>query len=172
MSSAFDQQILDDLMNALFFKLIFFIDSYVHDIHTAEDIAIDIFADLVIHPHRYNGKSSIKSYLFMRARNRAIDHLRHKKVLSFTALEEALELSDDKSLEDLVLTDERKRAVHQALAKLPEAMRTAVHLVYFEDMTYDEAARVMKKSRKQVDNLLYRAKNELRVLLREEGELF
>ncbi len=172
MPSAFDQQMLDDLMNALFFKLIFFIDSYVHDIHTAEDIAIDIFADLVIHPHRYNGKSSIKSYLFMRARNRAIDHLRHKKVLSFTTLEEAVDLSDDKSLEDLVLTDERKRAVHQALAQLPEAMRTAVHLVYFEDMTYDEAARVMKKSRKQVDNLLYRAKNELRVLLREEGELF
>lgn len=28
----------------------------------------------------------------------------------------------------------------------------------------------MKKSRKQVDNLLYRAKKELRVLLGEDGE--
>ena len=37
-------------------------------------------------------------------------------------------------------------------------------------MTYEEAAKVMEKSRKQVDNLLYRAKKELRVLLREEGE--
>lgn len=38
-------------------------------------------------------------------------------------------------------------------------------------MTYDEAARVMKKSRKQVDNLLYRAKKELRIILGEDGEL-
>ena len=168
-----DEQAFDELMKTLFFNVVFFIDGYVHDIHSAEDIAIDIFADLVIHPHRYNGKSSIKTYLFMRARNRAIDHLRHRKVLSFVALDEIAELPDDgKTLEELVLTDERKRAVHAALAKLPEDMRTAVHLIYFEDMTYNEAAQVMKKSAKQVDNLLYRAKNALRDLLREDGELF
>ncbi len=168
-----DERAFDDLMKTLFFNLVFFIDSYVHDIHSAEDIAIDIFADLVIHPHRYNGKSSVKSYLFMRGRSRAIDHLRHRKVLSFVALDEITELPDDgKTLEELVLTDERKRAVHAALAKLPEEMHTVVHLIYFEDMTYNEAARVMKKTAKQVDNLLYRAKNALRDLLREDGELF
>ncbi|MBR2220459.1 MAG: hypothetical protein IJ974_05730, partial [Phascolarctobacterium sp.] len=38
-------------------------------------------------------------------------------------------------------------------------------LIYFEEMTYEEAAKVMKKNRKQVDNLLYRAKKELRIIL-------
>jgi len=38
-------------------------------------------------------------------------------------------------------------------------------------MSYDEAGRVMKKSRKQVDNLLYRAKKELRIILGKDGEL-
>ena len=49
-------------------------------------------------------------------------------------------------------------------------MRTAVHLIYFEDMTYEEAARILKKNRKQVDNLLYRAKKELRAILGKDGE--
>ena len=49
-------------------------------------------------------------------------------------------------------------------------MRTVVYLIYFENMSYDEAARVMKKSKKQVDNLLYRAKNQLRTILTDNGE--
>ena len=48
-------------------------------------------------------------------------------------------------------------------------MRTAVHLVSFEGLSYEEAAVVMKKSKKQVDNLLYRAKGLLRLQL-EDGE--
>ena len=36
---------------------------------------------------------------------------------------------------------------------------------------YDETGKVMKKSRKQVDNLLYRAKKELRIILGKDGEL-
>ena len=70
----------------------------------------------------------------------------------------------------MVLADERKRRVNAALAQLPADMGAAVRLIYLEEMTYEEAAKVMGKSHKQVDNLLYRAKKELRVLLREEGE--
>ena len=62
-------------------------------------------------------------------------------------------------------------AVNAAVAKLPEDMRVVIHLIYFEEMTYDEAAKVMKKNRKQVDNLLYRAKKELRIILGKDGEL-
>ena len=47
-----------------------------------------------------------------------------------------------------------------------------MHLVYFEDLTYEDAARVMKKNRKQVANLLYRAKEKLRTILGKDGELF
>ena len=47
-------------------------------------------------------------------------------------------------------------------------MRLAVHLVYFEELSYEEAARVMKKSKKQIDNLLYRAKSFLRSELGKE----
>ena len=52
--------------------------------------------------------------------------------------------------------------ISEALAKLPEEMRSCIILVYFEDMTYEETAKIMKKSRKQIDNLLYRAKASLK----------
>ncbi len=167
-----DESAFDEIMNELFRSLVFFIDRYVHDVHSAEDIAIDTFSDLIVHRHRYNFRVTLKTYLFMIGRSRALDHIRHRRIINFVELPEAENLSDDeKSLEEMVLADERKLAVNAAVAKLPEDMRVVIHLIYFEDMTYDEAARVMKKNRKQVDNLLYRAKKELRIILGEDGEL-
>ena len=166
-----DESAFDEIMKELFRSLVFFIDRYVHDVHAAEDIAIDAFSDLVVHKHRYNFKVTLKTYVFMLGRSRALDYIKHRKVLSFVELSEAEGLEDEKTLEELVLADERKRVVHAAIAKLPEDMRVVIHLVYFEEMTYDEAAKVMKKNRKQVDNLLYRAKKELRIILGKDGEL-
>lgn len=134
-------------------------------------IAIDAFSDLVVHRHRYNFKVTLKTYVFMLGRSRALDYIKHRKVLSFVELSEAEGIENEKTLEGIVLADERKRAVHSAIAKLSEDKRVVIHLIYFEEMTYDEAAKVMKKNRKQVDNLLYRAKKELRIILGEDGEL-
>ena len=60
-----DESAFNDIMEQLFCKLVFFIDSYVHDIHAAEDIAIDTFSDLIVHKHRYNFKVTLKTYLYM-----------------------------------------------------------------------------------------------------------
>ena len=160
-----DESAFEDIMKDLFRGLVFFIDGFVHDTHAAEDIAIDTFSDLVVHRHRYNFKVTLKTYLYMVGRSRALDYIKHRKVIEFTDLSEVQDIADDEDLEEAVLTDERKRLVHAAVGKLPQEMRAAVHLIYFAEMTYEEAAKVMKKSRKQVDNLLYRAKKELRVIL-------
>ena len=165
-----DDSAFEEIMQELFCGLVFFINGFVHDPHTAEDIAIDAFSDLVVHRHRYNFRVSLKTYLYMVGRSRALDHLRRRKVLRFTELSEARHLSDDSAaLEELVLADDRKRRVNTALERLPEEMAAAVRLVYFEEMTYAEAAKVMGKKSKQVDNLLYRAKRELQSILGEEG---
>ena len=167
-----DESAFDELMEELFRGLVFFINGFVQDIHTAEDIAIDTFSDLLVHRHRYNFKVSLKTYLYMVGRSRALDHIKHRRIINFVELSEAYALGDEKALlEETVLADERKRQVHKAISALPEDMRAVVHLVYFEEMTYEEAARVMKKNRKQVDNLLYRAKKELRIILGKDGEL-
>ena len=167
-----DESAFEDIMKKLFRGLVFFIDGFVHDTHAAEDIAIDAFSDLIVHKYRYNFKVSLKTYLYMIGRSRALDYIRHRKVIDFVELSAAQAVADDsEALEEMVLEDDRKRQVNAAIAKLPEDMRAVVHLIYFEEMTYEEAAKVMKKNRKQVDNLLYRAKKELRIILGKDGEL-
>ena len=167
-----DESAFDEIMKELFDNLVFFIDRYVHDIHAAEDIAIDAFSDLVVNKHRYNFKVTLKTYLFMLGRSRALNYIKHRKVINFVELTEADNISaEQETLEEIILADERMRVVNNALNSLPDDMRVVVHLIYFEDLTYDEAAKVMKKNRKQVDNLLYRAKKELRIILGKDGEL-
>ena len=166
-----DENAFDEIMKELFDNLVFFIDRYVHDIHAAEDIAIDTFSDLVVNKLRYNFKVTLKTYLFMLGRSRALNYIKHRKVIDFVELTEAVNTAEQESLEEIILSDERKRIVNNALELLPDDMRVVVHLIYFEDLSYDEAAKVMKKNRKQVDNLLYRAKKELRIILGKDGEL-
>ncbi len=163
-----DENAVSEIMEELFLGLVFFIDRYVADVHAAEDIALDVMSDLFVYKRRYNFKVSLKTYLYMLGKSRALDHLRRRKRIEFTELSEAKTADDEAELEEAVLADERKRELNAALRELPEDMQAAVHLVYFDGLTYEETAKVMKKSKKQIDNLLYRAKNELRSILGEE----
>ena len=164
-----DERAFESIMQELFHGLVFFLCRYVHNPQTAEDLAIDTFSDLIVHKHRYNFKVTLKTYLYMVGRSRALDFLRKQKRFPLTELSETLP-DDAMILEEMQLIDEEKRRVHGAISQLPEEMRVVIHLIYFEDMTYDQAAKVMKKNRKQIDNLLYRAKKELRTILGKDGE--
>ena len=167
-----DGSALDEIMIEYFDSLIFFINRYVHDLHASEDIAIDVFSDIIVNRYKYNFKVSLKTYLFMLGRSRALNYIKRRKIIDFVPLNEAdKRTSEENDLEEIVLADEKKRIINNAISRLPDDMRVAVHLVYFEDLSYDEAARVMKKNRKQVDNLLYRAKKELRTILGRDGRM-
>ncbi len=168
-----DDAAFDEILTLYRDKLTFFINRFVHDLDAAEDLAIDTFMYLIVHPLRYNFRTSLKTYLFMIGRSRALDYLRHRTKFAMVELSEVDGLmTDGTSLEELILLDERKQRLNSALRTLSEEMQLAVHLVYFEDLTYDDAAKVMKKNRKQVANLLYRAKDRLRAMLGKDGELF
>ncbi len=167
-----EEEAFDEIVKTLFDPLVFFVDRYVHDTAAAEDIAMDAFTDLVVHKHRYHFRVTLKTYLFMMGRSRALNYLKHKNKIPMVPLSEVEDtLADRQCLEDILLADERKRVLSSALARLPEDMQAVVHLVYFAGLSYEQTAQVMKKNRKQVDNLLYRAKGLLRTILGKEGEL-
>ena len=123
-----------------------------------------------MHPRRYRFTSPLKSYLYVLGRSRAIDWLRRAKRAATVPLEAVEnELSTDVSPETAAEETERSRALHAAVDALPEDMRRAVTLLYFEEMSYKEIAAVLGRTTKQVDNLLTRAKTRLRGVLQEGG---
>ena len=165
--AAFEQIVRD-----YFDPLIGFIDSYVHDESVAEDIAIDTFSDLIVHKHRYNFRVSLKTYLFMIGRSRALNYIKRRSRFQMVELDLAeRELPEVSSPEILYDNCQRDQAVRDALTQLHSDMQETVYLVYFEEMSCQDAAKVMRKTVKQVYNLLYRAKTTLRTILAEEIEL-
>ena len=160
-----DDSAFDRLMESLFYRLVYFVDGIVGDTFAAEDIAVDVFAELIANKKRYNFKTSLKTYVFMLGKSRALNYIKHRKVLDITELSGAEGLPEEKAeLEKKVLQSERERILGDALDMLPQDKRMALHLIYFEDMSYEQAARVMGVEKKYLDNLLQRAKKELRSL--------
>lgn len=165
-----DESAFDEIVDMLFFKLVFFVNGYVHDVHAAEDIATDAISELFANKKRYNFKVSLKTYVFMIGKSKALNYIKRKKLISTVSFCDSEPTdSDEKLLEDTVLESEKKRIVHKALGQLKGELQTVLHLVYFEEMSIEEAAKVMNKSKKQVYNLIYRAKNEMRIALAKEG---
>lgn len=67
-----DESAFDEILKAYRYSL-FFICRYIHDT-AAEDIAIDAFMELMVHRNRYNFKTSLKTYLYVTDRSRALDY--------------------------------------------------------------------------------------------------
>jgi len=121
-------------------SLIFFIHRYVNDMDTAEDLAEDVFVELIVHPERFGEKSSLKTYVFAIARNKAIDWIRRHSRMRLAPMETAETQADLLSLEQKILDNEEKRQLAEAMDALKAEYRIALHLVYFEGMRHAEAA--------------------------------
>ncbi len=155
-----DEGAFDDIFKMYRDGLIFFINRFVKNMTVAEDIAIDVFVDVLLHKRRYNFKTSLKTYLYMIGRSRALDYIKHSKIINIEELNE--NIACDSMIEENILLDTLKSKLINVLNELPEDMRTTVYLVYIENMSYNETAKIMRKTRKQIDNILYRAKLRLR----------
>lgn len=166
-----DKNAFDHVFALYYDSLTFFANRYVENIHDAEDIAINTLLELLLHPKRYNFRTPLKAYLFAIARNKSLNFLRDHRKDTVLPEDAEGELADNRSLAEELIKKEEHRALNQALDTLPADLRAAVHLVYFEELSYEQAARVMGKSKKQIDNLLYRAKAILRDTLGKEMNL-
>ena|GEM_PF-4125459 len=70
------------IVKELQMPLIHFINRYIGNTSIAEDLAEDVFVEILLHRDRYNFKVKLKTYLFTIARNTAIDYIRKNKRLA------------------------------------------------------------------------------------------
>ena len=153
--------------------LILYLNSFVSNIHTAEELAEDTFVLLGIKKPKDKGKSSFKTWLYTIGRNVALDYLRRNSKHISLSIDDCPELvSEEQNLEKAYIKEERKITVHRALTKLKSEYSQVLWLIYFEDFSIKQAAAVMKKSTHNVETLVYRARKSLKSQLELEGFVY
>ncbi len=165
-----DESAFGEIIEMYSENLIFFINRYVGNVAIAQELSEDVFVELLIHKRRYNFKTSLKTYLFTIGRNKAVSYIRRCQRRPECAYEYIENESDRTNLEDEFLKRERERELHRAINSLRDEYKTVLHLIYFEDMSYEQAGKVMKKNKKQIENLAYRARQALRKELEKEAK--
>ena len=154
--------------------LILYSETLVHNITDAEDLAEDVFAELIFKRPEFDGRSSLKTWLYAIARHKCLNHLKRSKRIEVVSNEKITSIADNDPMasfryyEEEAFDDEKLKALHSKLEKLHDEYRQVVYLYYFENMSTEEIAKVMKKSKKQVGNLMYRAKAALYKMLKDE----
>lgn len=150
--------------------LILFLNRYVNNIHIAEELAEDTFFKIVTKKPRFMAKYSFKTWLYTIGRNIAINYLKRTSKISNVPFENLESMyADEKTLEKTYLIEEQKIIVHRALSKIKEDYSQVLYLKFFEYLTNEQIAFVMRKNKRQIENLLYQAKQSLKSELNKEG---
>lgn len=129
----------------------------------AEDIAQEVCVKVGQGLSRFDGRASFSSWVYAITLNAVRDHQRAgtRRGRQARALAEVSRSEAHPDQEDAAATSELWAAVR----RLPEQQRDAVLLVYAEDLTHAEAARIMGIKEATVSFHLHQARKTLRGLL-------
>ncbi len=159
-----DERAFEKLMALIYKDLIFFINRYVNDINTAEDLAEDTFVKLLENKIRFNPqRASLKTFLFTVGKNLAIDFLRKNKKNAFpVSLSEQTDIpSEELDLADYIIKSENSRLLYSLIRQLPPLESKVLHLMYFENMSYNEISEILGVPVKKLYETSRNAKEKL-----------
>lgn len=149
----------------------------IGDEDDAADIAQETFARAYKAIGRFRGDSKFSSWLYRIATNRALTHLKRKKRrpqtvdIDLGAHIEADALTSDNRDDpgQRVLDDEFRRAMRDAVSKLPVQYRTVITLFYLEERSYKEVAETLGIPMGTLKTHLHRGRAMLREVLKGHG---
>ena len=164
-----DMSAADELIARYSGRLMMYADAMIHDAHDAEDLVIETFAVVMTRRPAIRA-GGVQAYLYQVVRRKARRfRTRRHGIRVFSLDEEQARELESVRPEDEFLQDERRRAVRLCLNRIDPECREAIWLVFFEGMSYAEAAAVMGVNSKKVDNLLAKGKRILKEELIREG---
>ena len=164
-----DVSAYDDLLARHGDNLVLYLYGYLRNWQDAEDMMIEAFARIIVKKPTIR-RGSFKAYLFKTARNLASRfHTVRRRAEAFSLDDAEAELAGSTLWEQKLLDAERSRILHLCLGRIDPELREALWLVYFEEMSYRDAAGVMGCGVKRIDRLLQRGKTQLRRELEKEG---
>ena len=148
-------------------NLVYYIFNYTNNYQDAEDIMMDTFAVVLSKKHYLKNQKVFKTYLYTIARNKAIDFVRKSKRILFA--QELIDNAEDiDNFEKTLIKNETQKQILNQIYSLPKAYKEVVMLHYFEELSYEQIAKILHKNKKQVYNLIARAKVILKQKLGKE----
>ena len=151
--------------------LVDFINQYVNDYHSSEEIAEDVFVLLCVKKPRFSPSAQFKTWLYTIAKNRAINFIKKREKHNMALLRtdcNPLESSDQILHE--IYQDDRKVALHKALDELSADYRLILHLHFYDGFSTSQIAVLLKRKPRAVSDALYNAKKALREVIIKEKE--
>ena len=172
-----DAQSFEKLMKKYYPKVLNFIYRYGLNRHAAEDLTQEIFIKIYNMGSTYSPKAKFQTLLFTIVRNSALNAIRNERKYA-VSLDEEIENEDGGSLQgqiddqkpsvlDDMLGQEKADRIQAIINELPENQRSAVLLKRYEDLSYEDIAKSLNCSVMAVKSLLNRAKETLRVRLKD-----
>jgi RNA polymerase sigma-70 factor (ECF subfamily) len=141
----------------------------------AEDAANETFLAAYRGIKRYNGKSSLGTWLWRIAYRQAVNCLRQKQRWNDILNRVEGEFVEDEGCNTIEILEQREKAeiVWQKVSQLPELWSVAIMLFYREEKSIAEIARIMNVNKNTVKTYLFRGKKKLGMILKKtfKGEL-
>ncbi|MBR6229013.1 MAG: RNA polymerase sigma factor [Eubacterium sp.] len=164
-----DTSAYDELILKYKDSLTRYLNGILHNTSDAEDMMIEAFSWIMM-KKPWIREGCFKAYLFQVARRYAIRlKTRSHRKDEFSLEEMEAEPASKESVENTAILGDQKKILWQCMDRLDPMEREALYLVYYDGMTYLQAAEVMKVTYKKVDHLLEKGKLKMREELKKEG---
>ncbi len=142
-----------------------------HNHHLAEELTQDTFCEAFRCYHKFNAQSTVTTWLCAIGKNLWFQHLRKHKntVIDYDVLSQTVSLDCGDDPQECAERNERSEMIRRAIAQLKPKYREVVWLRSVAEMPFAKVAEMLGISESSAKVLFFRAKNQLKEILKDEG---
>lgn len=176
-----DQQAFRELFEKYRRPLFFHILKMVHDREIIDDLIQEVFLKAFDNIHSYNTGYAFSTWLYRITTNHTIDHLRKKRLKTFS-LDEPIRTKDgdmgievadqDARSDDQIMQNQRRSVIREALKSLPAKYREVIEYRHMDELSYQEIADIMDLPLGTIKAHIFRARELLYKYLKDRQGSF
>lgn len=164
-----DQEAVAALYRRLERPLFAFLVKTLRDREAAADVLNDTMLDVWRQAGRFEGKSSVATWIYAIAHHKAISWLRRWREVELNE-EAAAEIADDAPSADVKLAEaDVAMAISRLMERLSVDHRVVLQLAYFQEFSVSQIAEILDCPENTVKTRMFYARQRLKTLLEAEG---
>jgi RNA polymerase sigma-70 factor (ECF subfamily) len=139
----------------------------------ADDLTQEVFIKVYSALRDFREESNLFTWLYRIAVNYSINHIKKAKIrntVSFEVVTDPVETKDKKS-DELIDEQTRRKHLEAAIETLPARQRAVFNMRYYDELSYDEISKILKKSVGGVKANYFHAVKKLGEYLKEKAKI-